>query len=195
MAETVSRVIRTIVFLLVVGLLIWAIFILFRSIFTSGNQTTPVRAVELSSYAGPGTVAEFYIDGPIVVDQEHKALRISVEASQSKIELMRGYEGHVVRQDVFPSTQEGYINFLKGLDSFGFASGNRIKLEDERGQCPLQYRYVYTLKEAGRNVVRHWSTSCGSGNFGGKRDSIQLLFQNQIPIATYNEVMRAFGTR
>lgn len=195
MVNDSPRIIRIIVFLLVVIGLIWLIILLFSKVFSGGNQNAPIVTTKLSSYAHSGTSAEFLIDGPLVVNQNHRSMRITVEASQSKIELMSGYEGQVIRQEVFPNTQEGYLNFLKGLDTLGFTKGNKTTLKDERGQCPLQSRYVYSLKNNGSDVLRYWSTSCGTGSFGGKRDAVRQLFERQIPPVTYSEFTRGMNVR
>lgn len=195
MVNDSPRIIRIIVFLLVVIGLIWLIILLFSKVFSGGNQNTPTTTTKLSTYAHSGTAAEFLIDGPIVVNQNHRSMRITVEASQSKIELMSGYDGQVIRQEVFPNTQDGYLNFLKGLDTLGFTKGNKTTLKDERGQCPLQSRYVYALKNNGSDVLRYWSTSCGTGSFGGKRDAVRQLFERQIPPVTYSEFTRGMTVR
>ena len=195
MVNDSPRIIRIIVFLLVVIGLIWLIILLFSKVFSGGNQNTPTTTTKLSTYAHSGTAAEFLVDGPIVVNQNHRSIRITVEASQSKIELMSGYDGQVIRQEVFPNTQDGYLNFLKGLDTLGFTKGNKTTLKDERGQCPLQSRYVYSLKNNGSDVLRYWSTSCGTGSFGGKRDAVRQLFERQIPPVTYSEFTRGMTVR
>lgn len=187
------RVIRTIIFLLVCIGLIWLVVLLFASIFRGSNQTTVTTTTELSSYARTGTTAQLVMDGPVIINQDHRSVRITVESTQSKIELISGYDGSVVRQDVFPNTQESYSVFLRSLDGLGFTKGNKSVTTDERGQCPLQNRYVYKLTNNGNDVFRYWSTSCGTGSFGGVRASVRTLFQRQIPTATYNDYLRGLS--
>ncbi len=195
MVNESPRIIRIIVFILVVVGFIWFIVFIFSKVFSSGNQNAIVTTAKLSSYAHTGTSAELIIDGPIVVDQDHRITRISVDATQSKVELISGYDGQVIRQEVFYNTQEGYLSFLKSLDTLGFTKGNKTALKDERGQCPLQRRYVYSLKSNGSDVFRYWSTSCGTGSFGGKRDAVKLLFERQIPPVVYDEFVRGMSLR
>lgn len=190
MVNDSSRVVRLVIFILFVIGLIWLIILLFSRVFSGGNQTAPVSTTRLSSYAKNGTTAQFLIDGPIVVSQDHRSLRISVDASQSSIELLSGYDGQVIRLESFPNTDQGYLNFLKSLDTLGFSKGNKVALKDERGQCPLKNRFVYSLKDNGTDVFRYWSTSCGSGNFGGNRNSVRALFQRQVPESVYNDFSR-----
>ncbi|QQS19052.1 hypothetical protein IPL68_03335 [Candidatus Saccharibacteria bacterium] len=195
MVNDSPRIIRIIVFLLVVIGLIWLIIFLFSKVFSSGSQGAPVVTTKLSSYAHSGTSTEFLMAGPIVVSQNYRSIRITVDSSQSKIELMSGYDGQVMRQEVFPGSQEAYLSFLKGLDTLGFSKGNKTTLKDERGQCPLQYRYVYSLKNNGSDVFRYWSTPCGTGSFGGRRDAVKQLFERQIPPVTYSDFVRDMTVR
>jgi hypothetical protein len=104
-----------------------------------------------------------------------------------------GYDGSVVRQDVFPNTVDSYGVFLRSLDSLGFTKVNKTTIKDERGQCPLQSRYVYRLADNGSDVIRSWSTSCGTGSFAGSRASVRTLFQRQIPSATYSDYVRGLS--
>ncbi len=184
------RIIRTIIFLLVCVGLIWLIVLLFSSIFSSGNQTTPVTSTKLGSYARVGTTAQLISDGPVVANQEHRSVRITVESTQSKIELISGYDGSVIRQEVFPNTVESYTVFLRSLDTLGFSKVSKSGVQDERGQCPLGSRYVYKLTDGNRDVIRGWSSTCGTGSFGGVRASVRTLFIRQIPPKSYAEVTR-----
>lgn len=187
------RFARTVIFILVCLGILWLIVMLFGSIFSSGNKTTPMVVDHLSSYARIGTSAQLITDGPIVLNQEHRSLRITVDSSASKIELINGYDGSVVRQDTYPNTVESYGMFLRALDGVGFTLSKKSTIPDERGQCPLQYRYVYKLSDYNREVYRFWSTSCGTGNFGGVRSSVRTLFQKQIPSKVYSEYSRALS--
>ncbi|PID30686.1 hypothetical protein CSA80_04515 [Candidatus Saccharibacteria bacterium] len=193
MVSDSPRIIRIIIFLAVMFGFIWLIILLFSKAFSGGNNTSIVERAPLSSYARAGTEVQYTFDGRIVANQKHRSLRISVDASQSKIELMQGYDNHVIRQEVFPNTQESYLNFLNGLDTLGFSRGDDTIKQDERGQCPLQHRYVYLLREGGTDVFRYWRTSCGTGSFKGIANSVNVLFQRQIPPKVYNEFMRDFN--
>lgn len=179
------RVIRTIIFILVCLGLIWLIVLLFSRVFSTSTEMQ-VPATNLSTHARAGTTASLTIDGPIVVNQEHKTIRIAVDSNQSTIELISGYDGSVIRQDSFANTPEGFTVFLRALDTLGFSKGDSAASQDERGQCPLQNRYVYKLNDGSKDIVHFWSTSCGTGTFGGSRESVRALFQRQLPAQTYN---------
>jgi hypothetical protein len=54
---------------------------------------------------------------------------------------------------------------------------------DERGQCPLGFRYILDLNDGSDDLSRLWASSCGSkvGTSGGSITTLQALFQAQIP--------------
>ncbi len=184
------KIVRSIIFLLICAGLIWLIIVFFGKLLSSGNKTQ-LAAPKLSSYAKTDARAQLYIDGPVRVDQDHWALRITVDRTQSQIELISGYEGSVVRQEVFPNNENSYTNFLKGLEAVGFTKGSQNPaLADERGRCPLRNRFVYRLEKSGTDVFRYWSTSCGAGTFEGSPSAARQLFQRQVPVKVYNDFTR-----
>jgi hypothetical protein len=187
------RATRTIVFLLVCfGLLCLAILMLSK-IFSSSGSTVK-QTTDISSYARSGTAAQYTVDGPVVQNETHRMVRITVDQTQSMIELVSGYDGTVIRQEVYANTAESYRTFLLGLDNLGFTLGRKsTSSEPERGRCPLGNRYIYKLTDAGNDVFRFWSTSCSTGTFEGKPSSVAQLFQKQVPPQTYSDIYNQFS--
>ena len=190
------KAIRSIIFLLVCIGLIWLFVLLITRAFTGSNTTTTTQPTEkLTSYAPTDTVTEMYVDGPIVLNQEHDAVRIAVSRSESRIEILTGYDGQVTDQRSYPNTEESYRNFLAALDVLGFTQGgvkNNEPLED--GTCPAGSRYVFKLSN-GNDIRRSWATSCGGGNYGGKAASTRALFVKQIPDKEYRDLTRNLDLR
>ena len=187
------RVVRTILFILVGIGLLWLVFLLFSKAFsvTGNSNTTTVPQTSLSTYATTDAVTAMYIDGPVQSNQEHISLRISVSRSQAEIELIRGYEGQVVRQETFENNTTSYTNFLKALDKAQFNRAVKKTIsKDERGFCPLRNRFIYTIEKGGSNISRSWMSTCGTGNFTGNQALVRQLFVMQIPNATFQDVLR-----
>ncbi len=183
------RLFRTLIFVLVCACLIWLAVLLFVKIFAGGTDTGSRATTNLGSYARVGTEAIFTIDGPVKLSQDHRTLRISVDNSEVNMELYSDYAGSVIQQATFPNTSEGYEVFLRSLDTLGFNRGDDKITKDERGQCPLQNRYVYQLTDNGQDVFRYWSTSCGPGSSKSQRGPVQTLFQRQVPSQTLDEFL------
>lgn len=178
-----NRIIKTIVFFLVVIGLIWLIIVLFSKAFSTSKTATTARPkVDLLSYAATDAVSSVYIDGPVQANQDHQALKISVDKNQVKIELYRGYQREVVKQAVYPNNPTSYASFLKSLDKAQFARSVSANVGvDERGYCPLRNRFIYELNNETTSVVRAWTTSCGVGNYTGDRALTRTLFIDQVP--------------
>lgn len=162
-----------------IGLIILILILLLRG---GGNSTPQGKSLKLSDYAKTGSSAHFTIDGPVTADQKHQQARIDVEADKVTFTLYRGYEGDVVRQNTYTNNQEAYTTFLKALQTQGFTKLNaETALKDERGYCPLGQRHIYAFDDGSKQVLRSWSTSCGSGTFKGKIGTVSSLFEHQVP--------------
>lgn len=172
---------RILAVLIGIGVIV-LLFVLIVRGFSGGNNQTPIKQTRLSDFAGTDAVAQLYIDGPVVLDQDHRAIKILVSRDQTEIDIIQGYEGTVINQQVYPNNVAAFAVFLKALDHLNFTKGNtNPSLRDEQGYCASGDRYVYQLSNNGDDVLRFWSTSCGQGTFGGNRPAVRDLFRNQIP--------------
>lgn len=89
----------------------------------------------------------------------------------------------------FPNNSASYANFLQALNRLDFTKGdNASAKQDERGYCSQGDRYIYRFNTGTSDLFRYWTTSCGQGTFGGKREQVRLLFQRQIPTATFDHL-------
>lgn len=165
------------------------VFVLVIKGFHSGNDTSPLKQTKLISYANTDAVSELDIDGPIVDDQDHQTVKITIGQNQSEIEIIKGYQGSVVAQQVFPNNSSAYAVFLQALQHMNFSKGdNDPTKSDERGYCATGNRYIYKLTNGGDQILRYWSTSCGEGTFGGNRGQVLDLFRAQIPEDVFNQL-------
>jgi hypothetical protein len=188
------KAIRSIIFILVCVGLIWLFVLLIANAFRGSNSTTPQPTEDLASYSTTDAVTEMYVDGPIIINQDHNAIRITVDRQESKIETLIGYDGQVLESRSYPNTAESYRSFLSALDVLGFGRGG-VKNNDplEAGTCPSGSRYVFRLMN-GSDVRRSWTTSCGGGNYAGRSSQTRSLFIKQIPEKDYSELTRSLNT-
>lgn len=189
------RVTRIIIFLLVMTGLIWLVVLLFQNVFSSNNNdtTTPKVALSFVSYANTDAAAVMFIDGPVVVNQDHNAVRITVDRNQSMIEVIKGYDNQVVAQQAFANTQASYVEFLSALDRLGYTKGkDDPALQNDKGSCPFGNRYIYTLSENTKELIHHWTTSCsgGGGTYNGVASQTRLLFLRQVPVRVLNDLAK-----
>ena len=179
------RAARILIFLLVAAGLIWLVVVLFQNVF-SGNTSTanPNTKLSLASYASTDVVATVYIDGPVVANQDHNAVRITVDRNQSAIEVIKGYDDQVVAQQVFPNSQASYLEFLSALNRASFTKGKSDPaLQNDKGACPFGNRYIYTLSDGSKEILHYWTTNCsgGGGTYSGNASLTRELFIRQIP--------------
>lgn len=167
-------------FLITIGLIVLIIVLLLRG---GGSSTPAAKALNLGDYATSGTTAQLIIDSPIVSEPKHKEVKIAVTQNDVTFTEYQGYQDNVLRTQTYPNNQTAYAVFLHALQNQGFTLGKNAKaLHDERGVCPAGNRYIYSFTSNDSELLRTWSTSCGSqGSFQGVPSTVRYLFQQQVP--------------
>ncbi len=138
------------------------------------------RLVVLSEEAKDGKVI-LTINGKVVGEEQHRSIRITISHTNRILEVLRGYEFAVDKNQTFSNNDAAYDVFLHALDNAGFIRERNFTPRDERGVCPLGNQFIYELKDS--TDIKLWSTSCNSkeGTFAGQAKLIQDLFKAQIP--------------
>ena len=162
------------------------VYLLSRALSGGSDKPAELKRAELSSYRD--SIATVYIDGPIVADQDHRALKITVDHNEAHIQKIVGYEGQVADQRSYPKTTESYVTFLKALEQASFMDGDNSSNESERGKCPMSNRYVFSLTNNGVDVFRYWKTACNEGTFSGDAEKTMWLFRSQIPENDFSDL-------
>jgi hypothetical protein len=179
-------------FLITIGLIILLVVLLFSGGGNKNGQNNskqpstsskPKTVDELAAYASTDAVVRLTTDGPIVADQNHQALRITVGQDDTTYEQIQGYQGTVVKQQNFVNNQNAYSNLLYALGRVGFLRGDdRKDLANEKGYCPTGNRYIFELIEDGNDIQRYWATSCGNPRtYKGNLNLTLTLFRAQVP--------------
>lgn len=166
-------------FLITIGLLFFVIILIMRG----GGNDTQVTTRTLASYASTGSEVSFLNDGRINAASLHTQVLITVDAEKVTYRQLVGYDGHVVATRHFANTQNAYSAFLSGLANVGFAIGlgEEGSTASEKGVCPLGQRYIFEMNEGSKQILRSWSTSCGTHTYKGNASSTIQLFQAQVP--------------
>ncbi len=170
--------------LIAIGLVVIFIIILMRAIFGGGDAPVEQKQVNLADYDRTNVVMRLVVDGPVTADEEHRQVHIQVGRDGNTVQIIRGYQGEVIRKEQTNSNSSAYGNFLRAIDLLGYSDGNKSKAqEDYRGHCPFGQRYIFQIMDGNDLKQQFWSTSCndGSGSFHGQSDQIVELFQAQIP--------------
>ena len=165
--------------LIALALLVFVLILMFGG----GSSKTPANnKPDMTQYIGTDAVMQLTADGPIVSEEKHQAVRISVSSSQVTYERLQGYEGAVAASQTYPSNSQAYESFVRALSILGYDKGNdNPKLADEKGYCPTGVRYIFAIQEGTDQKQRYWRGSCGSGTFQGTYPQIVSLFRAQVP--------------
>lgn len=175
-------------FLLAVALIVVVFILIVRGL---GGGRSEVQS-ELVDYAKTQTVMRLTVEGPVKIDQQRRAAKVTIGRSTNTIELFEGYEGKVLQTQSYASNEKAYATFLRALDLQGYDKGvDDPKREDSRGVCPTGKVYTFEIITGSSTVQRFWTTSCGGGTFKGKTDLIRRLFRAQIP--DYSKIVRGSG--
>ena len=173
---------------LVVSLFVFLMFVLLGG---DDDDPPPIDdALVLSEQVDAGSEVSFTIYGPIVSNEEFRAIRITVSSNERRFQLLEGYnlaKGDEVR---LSNTSAAYESFLHALENAYFTAIREDAPEREDGRCPTARRYVYRLSIGDEEVLRTWASPCRGerGSFGGEMRLVERLFQGQIP--DYRELTR-----
>jgi hypothetical protein len=175
-----------IIFLLVSFLLIFLVVKIFGGHpKKSPNPSTTTPVVNpLPDYADTYAEVSFTTDGHINGNDQHRAIKITIDQFQRKLDILGSYDYNVLEEHKLPNTEQAYSVFLKAINNEGFVlkRKNNTSPSSETGQCPLGMRTIYELNDSGDSLVRLWGSTCGEkiGTFGGSKSGVQELFQDQI---------------
>lgn len=149
------------------------------------NNSRKVNNIYLPSYSSnPYSEVVFTQTGPIISNQTHNYLTISVNSSEVQFNLYRGYQNNIVASKIYNNNQTAYNAFLFALYYAGFTIGNNNpKLRNNTGYCSVGDVYTFELINSGRVLEKYWSTNCSSApsTYGGQLSTSISLFKGQVP--------------
>lgn len=175
----------------VVGFFLFIVFVII-AIAIGGNATktdtapTKPAAIKLSDHSGRESEVKLTITGPVVADENHNSIRISVTQSLRTIDVIKGYQGSVVKTKSYVNNQAAYEAFLKALDTAFYASeriNSKDRVTDESSSCATGSRYALDFGDGFELKSHHWTSTCteSRGTFGGNISKITSLFNLQFP--------------
>jgi hypothetical protein len=180
-----SGIRNVIVALVGLGVVVLVIVLLVKAIFGGGSPAAPT--VDVGTYANTGATATLLVDDPTNIDQDHRQVKITVGNNQTEIDIIQGYQGHVIDSRTYSSNPAAFGAFLQSLKLLNFSKGS-TNPTDYRGYCPTGDRYVYSFDGGDGKHFSYWSTSCNQGTFGGNRPAVRALFYAQIPGPDFDQL-------
>lgn len=168
----------------VIGVIFLAFLAIYLIVSRGNNSNAPASTapLKLTQYANSDSSVSYTVQGRIVGEDEHRAIRITINAEERRVDILAGYGDVIQKSQTFPNTATAYETFLAALDRTGFNASRKVSVTDPTGVCPLGNRFLYNLTSDGDKVVDTWGSSCraGDGTFAGTQALVQQLFQAQI---------------
>lgn len=175
---------RFITITLVVLFLVFLGWLLFHGGSKPANQPGTKKVIVLTDYTDTDSAVRFTLDGQINSEEKHRIIRITVGRNSRNIDVLQGYENHLLKSESFANNEAAYNVFLHALQGQSYTVERKVKDKDPTGKCPLGYRYSYELINDTDELQNLWTTTCSgsvTGTFGGKTTTVNQLFQLQIP--------------
>jgi len=167
---------------LVVSLFVFLMFVLLGG---DGDDTPqlPEDAIVLSEQTDRDSEVSFTTYGPIVANEDFRAIRITVSSQERRYQLLEGYNLATADEVRLSNTSSAYESFLYALENANFTAIRENAPEREDGRCPTVRRHVYRMSIDNDEVLRTWASPCRGerGSFGGEMRLVERLFQAQIP--------------
>jgi hypothetical protein len=126
----------------------------------------------------------------VVANQNFRKTTIIVSASQTVVEVIKGYESAPSLSQAFANNQTAYNTFLSAISIAGFTNTKAAAAGASReGSCSSGSKYSYQIYVNGAFTQDTWNTSCDNriGTFNGATARVQTLFQAQVP--SYNSIV------
>lgn len=150
---------------------------------TQTSQNSKTTTQKVNRLSSDGSEVSYTIYGRVVGEEQHRAIRITVNNSERKLEILQGYDNSAISSQRFSNKESAFQTFLLALESGGFTTHDTSIKTNEWDSCPLGTRRVFSTKYKDSSSVRSWVTSCGpkGASFRGNSEVVDTLFKDQIP--------------
>ncbi len=167
--------------IIVLVLLFFSGRFVWRLVFHRAASTNQAR-INLTDYITPDTYVRVTMRGIVNSEEKHRNIRITVSQNQRNIDVLQGYQNHLLKSQTLDNNASAYNVFMHALQRQNFTGVRQDRLKDSTGACSLGNVYTYELVNGSQQVLQSWSATCiGQGTFAGNNANTLTLFQRQIP--------------
>lgn len=155
--------------------------------FSSNSKTNSQYNNDLNKFANyslTSATATLDINGPITAQSTHNEVKIIVSNLDVNLQVLKGYDGEIILNQVFSNSQNSYNAFLRSIYLNGFTlKTNKNIVKNSIGLCATGDVYNLELLLNSSYIVNSWETNCGGSNdnFAGNLTEIIDLFESQVP--------------
>jgi cytoskeletal protein RodZ len=184
-----SRVVPTILVVVIAIILIVALISGIRAVFFSGstpqNRTTTDTTQQALLNTAPSSAVSMSVRGPIVADENFHSYKLVITPTSRQITTYNGYLGTVVEQQTLGNNTAAYEQFVNALNLAKMTAGNQpMDAEmDVRGICATGRLTEFAIVSNDILAETLWTSTC-SGSQGTLRANVSQLsnlFTTQIP--------------
>ncbi len=151
-------------------------------LFTKPVNTSRIPNQKLIDYVAQDSYVRVTIRGIVNSQEKHRVIRITVSKDQRSIDILQGYQSHLLRNQTLGNNQPAYETFLSALQRQNYLATRNPNQENSTGACSLGNIYTFELINKGQQVMSSWSGTCNAvGTFAGNTANSLTLFQRQIP--------------
>lgn len=183
-----SRIIPTILTIVIIIVVIAGIVALARLLF-SGSGTQAPEQVDTSQQdlldTSSGRAVSMTVRGPIVANEDFRSYRVTISPSSRQFEAFTGYLDSVTNTQTLPNNTAAYDQFVHALDKANMVKGTPFDGEKNNvlGICATGRVYEFRVIEAGSDDEMLWTSTCGGspGSLRASATQLSQLFLNQIP--------------
>lgn len=185
---------RYILALIVISIIFFGGLFLLLRLVTGGDDTdnsqNTSQTQKVNKLSNDAESVSYTIYGNLVAEEDRRAIRVTVSSSERRLEVLRGYDEAVIKRETLSNKESAFTNLLLALEQAKFTTRDSAITQEDRGLCPLGYRYVFQTYYEDNSNVRSWLTSCDVKNssFKGDSETVHELFVAQIP--NYEELVK-----
>ena len=183
-----SRILPTILTVVIIIVAIAGIVALARLVFTGSSSNTEA-VVDTSQQdllsTNDGRSVSMTVRGPIVADEDFRSYSITISPSSRQFQAYTGYLGAVVNQESLPNNTAAYDEFVHALDKANLVVGKPFDGDKNNvsGICATGKVYEFRVLDGGEDDQMLWTSTCGGspGSLRASATQLSQLFLNQIP--------------
>ncbi len=183
-----SRILPTILTVVIIIVAIAGIVALARLVFTGSSSNTEA-VVDTSQQdllsTNDGRSVSMTVRGPIVADEDFRSYSITISPSSRQFQAYTGYLGAVVNQESLPNNTAAYDEFVHALDKANLVVGKPFDGDKNNvsGICATGKVYEFRVLDGGEADQMLWTSTCGGspGSLRASATQLSQLFLNQIP--------------
>jgi len=186
-----TRILPTILTIVVIIIAIAGLVALARLLFSGGNSSgsTTVNQTDLNKQAlvdtADGRAVSMTVRGPIVAQEDFRSYQIIISPNTRDFNAYTGYLNTITSQQTLSNNTAAYTQFVNALNKANMAAGTPFDADknNTEGICATGRVYEFRTLLGGQQQAMWWTSTCSGspGSLKGNATQRSQLFLSQIP--------------